>query len=247
MNCKALFSLFLFCKFVFLFVDAQDQSDVVQKKSQGVQAYTSKIQLFGYSQCRYCQKVVSFLQAHQEIFVDCYIEWIDVNDEVNRSLLQSLSGKTQVPYLVDIDAHVKMAESDDIIEYLMKKYHIAYAQPCAQKLSVSDDNIQAYYNPNTFLSDIQSADKPTMVLVSATWCRPCQIFKPIFLQVAEKYADSCHFVCVDGDANYEIVERLNISGFPTVIAYKNGHKIIPHNYRSVQGLTNFIEQQIVSQ
>jgi thioredoxin 1 len=245
MNRKALFSLFLFSKFVFEFVDAQDQSDIVHQQTQGVQTHTSVMQLFGYTQCRYCQKVLSFLQAHPEIFVNCRIELIDVSDTDNHSLLQSISGKTQVPYLVDIDAHIKMAESDDIIEYLMKKYHIAYAQPCAQKLSVSDDNMQAYYNPNTFLSDIQSADKPTMVLVSATWCRPCQIFKPIFLEVAEKYADSCHFVCVDGDANYEIVEQLNIPGYPTVIAYKNGQKIVPHNYRSVQGLTNFIEQHIL--
>lgn len=245
MNCKALFSLFLLCKFVFFFIEAQDQSDVMQKKSQGVQAHKSKIQLFGYSQCRYCQKVLSFLQAHPEIAVNCYIELIDVNDQANCSLLQSLSGKTQVPYLVDVDANVKMAESDDIIEYLMKKYHIAYAQPCAQKLSVSDENMQASYNPKTFLSDIQLADKSTVVLVSATWCRPCQIFKPIFLQVAEKYSDIAHFVCVDADANYEIVEQLNISGYPTVIAYKNGQKIAPDNYRSLQGLTDFIEEQII--
>ncbi len=245
MSRKALFFLFLLCNFAWLFVQAQDQSDVVQKKSQDVQAHKSKIQLFGYSQCRYCQKVLSFLQAHPEIAVNCYIELIDVNDQANCSLLQSLSGKAQVPYLVDVDANVKMAESDDIIEYLMKKYHIAYAQPCAQKLSVSDENMQASYNPKTFLSDIQLADKPTVVLVSATWCRPCKNFKPTFLQVAEKYSDACHFVCVDCDANYEIVEELNVPGYPTVIAYKNGQKIVPNNYRSLQGLTNFIEEQIV--
>ena len=41
------------------------------------------------------------------------------------------------------------------------------------------------------------------------------------------------------------IRELNVPGYPTVIAYKNGQKIVPNNYRSLQGLTNFIEEQIV--
>ena len=137
-----------------------------------------------------------------------------------------------------------MAESDDIIAYLMKKYDIAYAEPISIAKVSNDDQMQKSYNPKTFLSDIQKTNKPVVILVSTTWCSPCKVFKPIFLQVAQKYADLCEFICVDGNANCEILQQLGIRSYPTVVCFKDGKQINPENYRSQQGLTQLVQQLV---
>ena len=74
------------------------------------------LKLFYADYCPYCKKVI---QAFDELGVKC--ELVDAEpDTPGRKELLELGGKGQVPFLVDGD--VKMYESDDIIEYVEKKY-----------------------------------------------------------------------------------------------------------------------------
>src|SRR3990167_9242529 len=92
--------------------------DLMQQKHELVMH--NKPLLFGYMQCPYCVKVIQFLHS-QNLLQN--IDFIDSNVPENRELLLKISGKTQVPYLVDQEMNVAMPESDDIIAHFMKKYH----------------------------------------------------------------------------------------------------------------------------
>ncbi len=198
-----------------------------------------KIQLFIYENCSYCVKVTDFLRLHNILDkVVC----IDAGVSENRELLRSVSGRTQAPYLVDHEADVKMPESLDIIAYFTKKFNLmARAVDTAQRVSL-DDNLLKTYDSSTFLSHVQASQKPVIILVSTTWCPPCKVFKPIFLRIAEQFADRCEFICIDGDESGAIVDALGVRCYPSIVCYKHGQQINPANYRSKEGLERLVNQ-----
>lgn len=51
---------------------------------------------------------------------------------------------------------------------------------------------------------------------SATWCGPCQQFKPAFEAAAEKYSGQVEFVSVDVDKNPETAKAFGVQGIPHV-------------------------------
>lgn len=241
-NLKLLTGMFGVAFYIGLLASEQIQVEGLSIE-QPVHVTEQKIQIFGYVQCPYFAKVAYFVQS-QNLLDE--IEFVDVSLLEHAAQLRSISGKTQVPYLVDAAAGIKMHESDDIIAYLMKKYEIVYAKPAPVIKNLQDDQVstQKSYDPKTFLSDIQQSSKPVVMLVSTTWCPPCKVFKPIFLQVAQKYADVCDFICVDGDANYEILIQLGIRSYPTIVCFKEGKQINPQDYRSQEGLTQLVQQLV---
>lgn len=201
----------------------------------------SKIQLFMYEACFYCVKVKLFLEKYN--LVD-KVEFIDAGVVENRDLLKTISGKTQAPYLVDADSNIKMAESDDIIAYLAKKFNIQDDKK-SEKTELSNlNNSQKQHNVEKFLLDVLSSSKPVIVLVSTTWCPPCKILKPIFIEVATLMKDVCEFILVDGDENPEIVKLLGVRAYPSVLFYKDGRqRMLPFD-RSKAGLKKIVEQLI---
>jgi len=217
-----------------------------EKSKQAIvttESYTQtqqKIKLFMYDGCSYCVKVYLFLQSQNLLH---HVEFIDAALPENRDLLRSISGRTQAPYLVDNDAGIKMAESNDIIQYLAKKYNVQFTKLDSSAIILHQEgNNQDSYNPATFISQVCASEKPVIILISTTWCPPCQQFKPIFLQIAQEFADQCKFICIDGDANRAIAEELGVTCYPTIICYKKGQQINPKNYRSKEGLISLIRE-----
>jgi len=200
------------------------------------------LELYVYENCPYCIKVLLFL--HSQNMLDA-VQIMHLGVKEYQDALQQMSGKLQAPYLVDRSCQVQMAESDDIIAYIMKKYDITYAAS-AFDLPESFDNAvsQQIYNPETFMQDVIASEKSVIILISTTWCPPCKLFKPIFLQVAQLYAEQYNFICVDGDANRSIIEQLGVTCYPSVVCYKNGQVVKINDdqkYRSYQGLIKLIE------
>jgi len=67
--------------------------------------------------CPYCAKVIKKLE-------ELYIKY-DVKNRDDEGVIDELiarGGKRQFPYMVDEEAKVEMYESDDIVDYLDKKY-----------------------------------------------------------------------------------------------------------------------------
>jgi thioredoxin 1 len=196
----------------------------------------NKIKLFIYTDCFFCTKVISFLEQHR--LLD-QVELIDANVSENKDLLRSMTGKTQVPYLVDIDCRVAMLESADIIAYLSEKFHVKSVEPVLIPVPVNELKT---YSSSTFLSEVQTSNKPVLILVATTWCPPCKKFKPIFEEVAEQMKDYCDFILIDGDLNEDIVTLLKVTSYPTLICYKKGQTFNPINYRTKVGLMELISR-----
>lgn len=203
---------------------------------QSIMVYSQQsLQLFVYQNCIFCTRVIDFLQQHH---LTDKVMLIDAEDIKNNKVLQQVSGKTQAPYLVDIDDNIKMPESLDIIAYLSRKFNISQATD-VDILSIKPQMIPKY-DAATFLTDVKASTKPVLVLVATTWCLPCQEFKPIFEEVAQEQQGSCIFIVVDGNVNFEIVQQLEVKVVPTLICFKDGKQINPKDYKTKKALLQLV-------
>lgn len=74
------------------------------------------LELYQFESCPYCSKVRKKLS---ELGIDFIARQVDKQD---RSRVEKVSGQTGVPVLKDPNTDTVMPESDDIVEYLEKRY-----------------------------------------------------------------------------------------------------------------------------
>ena len=72
------------------------------------------IVLYSLDGCPYCEKVEEALDEHG---VEYETEWVE-GLHSKRNEVKRVSGQRAVPVLIDEDAGVTMAESDNIVEYV---------------------------------------------------------------------------------------------------------------------------------
>ena len=65
----------------------------------------------------------------------------------------------------------------------------------------------------------------TVIMFTATWCRPCQSCYPELNRLAQVYKDDVCFATVDVDQNEEIVQMCKVRAFPTWMFIYNGKQI----------------------
>ena len=81
-----------------------------------------------------------------------------------------------------------------------------------------------------------------LVFVYAPWCGHCKKFKPIWQKVKQKYQGKVQAFEVNGDKHGELVKKLGVQGFPTVLFIHNGQQVEFEGDRSVAGLEKFFQQ-----
>lgn len=69
---------------------------------------------------------------------------------------------------------------------------------------------------------VPTADKAVVIDFSATWCGPCQKFKPIYHQVAGEYASKATFYSADLDDLPELAKKFNVTSIPCIVILKAG-------------------------
>jgi len=75
------------------------------------------------------------------------------------------------------------------------------------------------YDYEAGLAAAREANKPVMVDVFATWCGPCKMLDENVFSRADVAEASQDFVTirVDGDQHPDTVNKLGVSGYPTVL------------------------------
>ena len=85
----------------------------------------------------------------------------------------------------------------------------------------SISNIIAVTKEN-YAKEILESSQPVFVLVSAHWCPPCQLFKPIFNSVAGDFKHAFKFVNIDFDSFSEFVTEQQIDAIPMLVLFHKG-------------------------
>lgn len=73
-----------------------------------------------------------------------------------------------------------------------------------------------------YKKEVLESDKPVLILVSASWCPPCQLFKPIFYRVATEHPSIFKFVNIEYDSFPEFVQGQKLEGVPMLILCHKG-------------------------
>ncbi|MFC2035283.1 thioredoxin [Chloroflexota bacterium] len=77
----------------------------------------------------------------------------------------------------------------------------------------------------TFDQIVLKAQKPVLVDLWATWCKPCLMLAPILDELAEEYDGKINFFKLDVDQNPKIAARYGIMSIPTLLIFNNGEPV----------------------
>lgn len=69
---------------------------------------------------------------------------------------------------------------------------------------------------------VEKAKKLVIIDVSASWCGPCQLMKPVFHQLASELGSECVFAEINVDDAQDLAIKYNVVSVPTFLFIKNG-------------------------
>lgn len=85
----------------------------------------------------------------------------------------------------------------------------------------------------------------TIIDFNATWCGPCQQFKPVFHKLAKEYKGKIQFLSVDVDKCPELAEQFKVQYIPQITAIKpNGSQKTQTGAMDETQFRNFIKEML---
>ncbi|MGC4091147.1 MAG: thioredoxin family protein [Polyangiaceae bacterium] len=87
---------------------------------------------------------------------------------------------------------------------------------------MSDAKSVTFVNELNFETEVLGSKLPVLIDVSATWCGPCKLARPVVADLATTHQGALKVVEIDGDESPELVARLGVRGFPTFLGVVGG-------------------------
>ena len=75
-----------------------------------------------------------------------------------------------------------------------------------------------------FETEVLKSDKKVLVDFNATWCGPCQMFRPILEEFAEEN-DDIKVVSVDIDNEDELAHEYEVFSIPCLVSFEDGKEV----------------------
>lgn len=80
----------------------------------------------------------------------------------------------------------------------------------------------------TFDEEVLAARGDVLVEFSATWCKPCQMLKPVLESIAKEREGSVKVVVIDIDESPNVSNRYKVRGAPTLMVFRGGERAASH-------------------
>lgn len=74
-------------------------------------------------------------------------------------------------------------------------------------------------------TSLVNSDTLTVIMFTATWCRPCQQAYPEVRRMASAFGGEVLFATVDGDELREVVTMCKVRAFPTFMLLRSGQQL----------------------
>lgn len=91
--------------------------------------------------------------------------------------------------------------------------------------------------------------KPTALLLYATWCGACSMFKPMYHEMSQKRPDvQFYMLDVDNDELNKEIAAFNVTGIPTTLFFKHNGKALTQEHQMIgaRPTIEIFEQEIDS-
>lgn len=86
-------------------------------------------------------------------------------------------------------------------------------------------------------------NKQILVHVTASWCEPCQLLKPVLKEIEQELKEELKIVEIDFDEHQEFALNLDVTGVPALFLYKD-EKIVGRaaGYMPKKALIEFVQK-----
>ncbi len=90
--------------------------------------------------------------------------------------------------------------------------------------------------------ELINSGKVVVIDFFATWCGPCQMYKPVFGEVAQEMTD-VEMALIDIDQDIDFAGENGVMGVPTTIIFKDGKEVARFDgFKPAEELKAFINE-----